>query len=161
MKKILCLLLVLSCVAGLLTSCDMVASIAGNVLEAAKEELVTQVESTVEKYKVSIKEVKPLVGKLNDEGGKYQFFCALLVQTNTESNAKECANALGKAFTEAGCAPQTQSNLENKHLVHKSIAYSTSDFSEGNYYTVYVYTADLSKLVDLNALAEKLKEATT
>ena len=156
LRKILCLILALSCISCVLGGCETVSNIAGNVLEAAGKELANQISATLEEYKVEVIEVKPLVGKLNDEGGEKQFFCAALVKTNSESSAQDCANALKKVFGEAGYAAQSQNAVENGHLVHKSIVYKHSDYSDGTYYTVYVYNGDLGKIIDLDSLKQKL-----
>ena len=158
-RKFIAFVLVTACCIGLFIGCDAVSDITDNVLAAAKEELVNQIQAKVEEYKVTVAEAKSAVGKLNDEGGKYQFYCAFLVQTNAESSAEDCANAMGKLFGESGYVVQAGSKVESKHLVHKSITYDHTDFSEGNYYTVYVYVADISKVIDLNAIADAIKDA--
>ncbi len=159
MKRILSLILVLSLALSLFGCGDAMADVADNVLAAAKEELVKQIKEKVEAYKVVVKDTKAAVGTLNDDGGKYQFYCAILVQTNTESSAQDCANALQKVFGESGCVAQTGSKVESEHLVHKSLEYKVTDYSEGNYYTVYVYVADITKVVDLNAIKDAISNA--
>lgn len=139
---------------------DTVTDIAGGVLSAAREELGNQIQEKLEEYKVEVVETKTTAGKLNDDGGELQFYCAALIRTNSEESAKDCAEALKKLFGESGYALQTAKTVENKHLVHKTLSYSHEDYSEGNLYTVYVYSADVSKIIDLEAVAEKLKEAT-
>ena len=92
MKRLISLVLAVVCVIGLLASCNgVVADVADNVLTAAKDELMTQIKDKVEQYKVIVKEAKAAVGTLNDEGGKYQFYSAILIQTNEESSAADCA----------------------------------------------------------------------
>ena len=153
MKRLIGLVLAVVCIVSLMSSCDgVVADVADNVLTAARDELVAQVKEKVEQYKVTVKETKAAGGKLNDEGGKYQFYCAFLIQTNEESSAADCANAVGALFGESGYVAQTGSAVESEHLVHKTITYDTTDFSEGNYYTVYVYVADITKIVDLSEI---------
>ena len=160
MKRIFCLLLAAVCSLSLLAGCgDVVSDVADNVLSAAKDELMTQIQEKVEQYKVTVKETKAAVGTLNDEGGKYQFFCAILVQTNEESSAEDCANALGTVFGRGGYMAQADSKVESEHLVHKAITYNTTDFSAGNYYTVYVYVADITKIVDLSAIQDAISGA--
>ena len=137
---------------------DTVSGIAENVLDAAKEELAEQIEAKLSEHKVDVIEVKPVVGKLNDEGGEYQFCCAALIRTNSEDSAADCANALRKVFGQAEYMAQTDRNVESEHLVHKSIAYTQTDFSEGNYYTVCIYVSAIDDIIDLDALAEKIKK---
>ena len=160
MKRIICLLLAAVCALGLLAGCnEVVSDIADNVLAAAKDELINQIKEKVEQYKVTVKETKAAVGTLNDEGGKHQFYCAILVQTNEESSAKDCADALGKVFGESGYMAQADSKVESDHLVHKTISYNTTDYSAGNYYTVYVYVSDITKIVDMNAIQDAISGA--
>ncbi len=155
--SVVILLVIVGVILCMLLGKDTVTGIAGNVLEAAKEELTVQIQGKLEEYKLEVLEVKPLAGKLNDEGGKYQFYCAALVRTDAESAAEDCAKALKKVFGEAGHMSQIGSQVESAHLVHKSITYKQTDFEEGNYYTVYVYVGAIDEIIDLEALTEKLK----
>ena len=157
MKKWIAFVLALVCLAAFLGGCNDVASIAANVVEAAKAELVSQVQNTLEQHKVEVVEIKPLVGKLNEEGGQLQFFCAALVKANSENLVKDCANAIGSMFGNAGYCKQEGSKVESDLLVHKSLLYSNTDFSSGNYYTVYVYAADLGSIVNLDAIKAQLE----
>ena len=158
-RKLTAIFLVLVCCASVFAGCDAVSDITDNVLSAAKDELVKQIKAKVEEYKVTVVETKSTVGTLNDDGGKYQFYCAILVQTNAESSASDCAAAMGKLFGESGYTAQTGTAVESEHLVHKTITYSHADYSEGNYYTVYVYVADISKVIDLNAIKDSIANA--
>ena len=160
MKKSLCLLFAAACIISCFSGCNgVVGEVADSVLTAAKNELVTQVQEKVEQYKVTVKETKAAVGTLNDEGGKYQFYCAILIQTNEESSAADCANAIGVLFGNSGYVAQSGSMVETDKLVHKTITYDTTDFSEGNFYTVYVYIADITKIVNLKALQTAISDA--
>ena len=153
-RRIFALILVLCFSLCIFAGCDAVSDIASAAVEAAKQEVENQVKAKLEEYKVTIVEGKSAFGALNDEGGKYQFFYAILVQTNTESAAADCANALNSAFGNAGYVAQTAPEFENEHLVHKTITFNRTDFSAGNYYTVYLYLSDLTGWV------EKLPELT-
>ncbi len=157
-RKLVGFVLILSIALSVVVGCDVVKDIAGNVLEAAKTELTAQIQSKLEEFKLQVVEVKPLVGKLNDEGGEHQFYCAALVRTNAESSAEDCAKALQKVFGEAGHMAQADSKVESEHLVHKTITYKQTDYAEGNYYTLYVYVPAIEDIIDLEALAEKLKQ---
>ena len=144
MRKFLSLLLIAACLMGCLAGCgDAVSEVADSVVNAAKAELEKQIQAKVEEYKVTVVEMKTAAGQLND-GGKYQFYCAILVQTNTESGAKDCADGLSKVFGNAGYMKQTGSNVESDLLTQKTITYKQTDFSADNYYTVYVYVKDLT-----------------
>lgn len=159
LRKIIAFVLTAACVCCLFAGCGgVVTDVADNVLAAAKEELVSQIKEKVQQYKVTAVETKAAVGTLNDDGGKYQFYCAILVQTNAESSAADCAKAL-KGLGESGYMAQTGSHVDSEHLVHKTITYDRTDFSEGNYYTVYVYIADITKVVDLSAIRDAIQNA--
>ena len=144
MKRILSVLLCLALVLALAGCGETVSDIAGNLLDAAKKELENQVKATLEKYKVSVVEIKTAAGHLNGEEKANQFFCAALVQSNSESVPQSCADALGKVFGEASVHPQSTSKLDSPYLVHKEITFDHTDFSAGNYYVIYVYSADIS-----------------
>lgn len=118
--------------------------IADSVMDAAMTELKSQVTQLLEKNKLEVVEIKTSFGKLNDEGGKYQFFIAALVKSNSTSVPQSTANAMAKLFSDAGLTTQSASALENSHLVHKDITFKHTDFSAGNYYVIWGYAADLS-----------------
>lgn len=145
MKRFVSVILIVALMAVVFTGCgDTVSKIADSVVEAAKEELEAQVKATIEEYKLEAVEVKATAGKLNDEGGSLQFYCAVLVKSNSEDSVKNAANAVGKLFSESGYMAQSGSSVESDHLVKKTLTYKTTDFSDGNYYTIYVYTGDMS-----------------
>ena len=137
---------------------DTVGNIAGSALDAAKAELTAQIEKKLDEIKVNVVEVKAVTGKLNDEGGKLQFYCAALIRTDSTDSAQDCADALGKLFGKTGYVKQEGPSVESDRLVHKSITYKHKDFSDGDYYTVYVYVSSVDQIVDLDALAAKLKD---
>ena len=153
-RRIFALVLALSLGLTLLAGCGAVSDIASAAMEAAKQEVENQVKAKLEEYKVTIVEGKSAFGTLNDEGGKYQFLYAILIRANGETAAADCADALNKAFGNAGYAAQTAPEFENAHLVHKTITFDHTDFSAGDYYTVYLYLADLT------GWTEKLPELT-
>ena len=144
-RKICIFLLMLVMVLSCFTGCsETVGEIAGNVADAAMEELEKQVKSALEKNKVDVIEMKTVFGKLNDEGSKHQFFCAALIRSDATELPEAAAEAVRNLVTEAGLLEQTGSKLESPHLVHKTIEFKHSDFSEGNYYVIYAYHEDLS-----------------
>ena len=156
--SIVILLVIVAVILCFVLGKDTVTGIAENVLDAAKEELAEQIEEKLSEYAVEVVELKPVVGKLNDDGGEYQFYCACLVQTSAESSAADCAKALSKIFGESDFVSQTDREVDAEQLVHKSITYKQKDFSEGNYYTVYVYVDNIEDIIDLDKLAEKIKK---
>jgi hypothetical protein len=135
-----------------------VGQIASNVLDAAVEELKVQVARVIEENKVEVVELKTAIGKLNDEGPRYQFFIAVLVKTNSPAAAQGSADALSGLFTTTGVVTPTGSALESEYLVHKSITFNHSDFSGGNYYVIYGYQEDLT--ASLPSLTSEPSETT-
>ena len=129
--------------------------IADSVIDAAMSELKNQVKTLLEQNKLEVVEIKTAFGKLNDEGGKYQFFIGALVKSNSTSVPQSTADTMAKIFSDAGLTPQSGSTLENSHLVHKDITFKHTDFSAGSYYVIWGYAADLTvELPDLSALIE-------
>ena len=129
--------------------------IADSVMDAAMKELKNQVTQLLEKNKLEVVEVKTAFGHLNDDGGKYHFFIAALVKSNSTSVPQSTADAMGKIFSDAGLTWQNSASLDNSHLVHKDITFKHTDFSAGNYYVLWGYAADLSiELPDLSQLIE-------
>ena len=144
MRKLFSLILALALTLSLAGCGGTVGEIADSVMDAAMDELKAQVTRVLEENKVEVVELKTAFGKLNDDGGKYQFFLAALVKTQSESVAQTAADALNKLFTDAGAGIQTGSAVENPHLVHKNITFKHSDFSQEGYYLIWGYVADLS-----------------
>ena len=133
---------------------EVAGDIAGNVAEAAKKELEKQVKATFEKYKIEILDMKTAVGKLNGESGDIQFFCAVLVQSDSDAIPQSAADTLGKLFHDAGIQIQTGTDIESAYLEHKDLAYKSGIIDDSQpYYTVWCYTDRLPTLEDLKALA--------
>ena len=145
MRKWMALVLAAVMLCGMLSGSAVVGDIAGNVADVAAKELENQLKATLEKHKVEVVEVKTAFGQLNGEDEKaLQFFCAALIRSESETAAQTCATALDAVFEEAGCMVQSESRLVHSALVHKTITYDHTDFSGGNYYTVYVYNSSLT-----------------
>ena len=124
----------------------VVGDIAGNVADAALKELEVQIRKTVEEYKVDVVEVKSAVGRLNNESdSRVQFFCGVLVRSNSDALPKGGAEALDGLFEQSGIQKQTESQIENPLLVNKKIAFKHSDFSSGDYYMIWVYSPSLTQ----------------
>ena len=136
-----------------LSGCSEVAGeIAGNVANAAVQELEKQVKETLEEYKVEVIEVKSAVGKLNnDSDSELQFYCGVLVRSNSDVFPQSGAAALGKIFDESGVHLQTEREIDSDFLVNKDISFNHTDFSTGNYYLIWAYTASFTE-----NLSEKL-----
>ena len=143
-RNVLFLLLMLALIFSLCGCNGTVGEIASNVLDAAAEELKVQVARVIEENKVEVVELKTAIGRLNDEGPRYQFFIAVLVRTNSPTAAQGSADTLSGLFTETGVMIPTAGTLESEYLVHKSITFNHSDFSGGNYYVIYGYQEDLT-----------------
>ena len=145
MKRILALILSAVIVLGCFGGCAMVGDIAGNVADAAAKELENQLKAALEKHKVEVIEVKTALGKLNGDDDKaIQFFAAALIRCDSDTAAQTTATALDALFEHSGSMAQTDSTVTHEALVHKTITYSHTDFSAGNYYTVYVYNSSLT-----------------
>ena len=154
-RKLLSLILAVAMVLSLCGCGGKAGEIAGNVMDAAMKELKNQMQQLLEENKLEVVEMKTAFGKLNDDGGKYQFFIAALVKSNSASIPQSTADNMAKLFSDAGLAVQTAAVFENSHLLHKNITFKQADFSDGNYYVIWGYAADLSiDLPDLSSLIE-------
>lgn len=148
--KITALLLVLLLLLALSGCGEIMGEIAGNVADAAARELETQIKATIEEYKVDIIEIKSAVGKLdNDVDSSQQFYCGVLVRSNSDALPMSVATTLGKIFEEAGCHPWHKSEIDNDHLENKTLTFKHTDFSSGDHYLIWGYTSSLTqKLTD-------------
>ena len=125
---------------------EIVSEIAGNVADAALKELEEQVKETLQEYKIEIVEVKSSIGKLSDESdSSSQFFCSVLVRSNSDALLSGAAGALNAVFDRTGVQVQSGSKIENDLLQNKSLSYNHTDFSTGNYYTIWAYTVSLTQ----------------
>lgn len=124
---------------------EVVGEIAGNVADAAVTELEKQVKQTMEEYKVEVIEIKSAVGKLNnDTNSELQFYCGVLVRSNSDVFPQSAAVALGKIFEQVGVHLQTKSEIDSDLLENKDLSFKHSDFSTGNYYLIWAYTSSLT-----------------
>lgn len=127
-----------------LTACgDTVGKIAGNVADAAMEELKNQIQLTLEENKLQVVEMKTTFGALNGEG-EHQFFCAALIKSNATAIPQSTADGLAKVFTDAGLIQQTGAKIESPYLEHKSLAFDHSDYTDGSYYVIFAYHEDIT-----------------
>ena len=151
-KKFMALILVLLTVCSLAGCGEVAGDIAGNVAEAAKKELENQIKQTFETYKMEILDMKSAVGKLNGESGDIQFFCAVLVQSDSPAIPQSAADTLSKLFHDAGIQIQTGSKIESDYLQHKDLSFKHEGDGK-THYAVWFYTDRLPSLEDLKALA--------
>ena len=153
MKKFMALMLALLIVCSLAGCGEVAGDIAGNVAEAAKKELENQIRETFETYKMEILDMKSAVGKLSGESGDLQFFCAVLVQSDSPLIPQSAADTLSKLFHDAGVQIQTGPKVESGYLEHKELSFKYDSFdSSKTYYAVWFYTDRLPSLEDLKAL---------
>ena len=154
-KSVICLLL---CLCMILAGCGEVAGeIAGNVADAAKKELENQIKTTFETYKIEILDMKTAAGKLSGESGDIQFFCAVLVQSESDAVPTAIAENLSKMFHDAGITVQTESVISNDYLEHKELSFKFDSFGDGKaYYCVWCYTDKLPSLDDLKEITSNL-----
>ena len=153
--KITALVLVLSILLTFSGCGEVMGEIAGNVADAAAKELEAQIKKTIEEYKVEVIEIKSAVGKLDDKvDSSQQFYCGVLIRSNSDVIPQSIASTLGSIFEEAGCHPWHKSEIDNDHLVNKKLAFKQTDFSTGDHYLIWGYTSSLTqKLTDaLNAI---------
>ena len=151
MKKLLALILALLIVCSLAGCGEVAGDIAGNVAEAAKKELENQIKQTFETYKMEILDMKSAVGKLNGESGDLQFFCAVLVQSDSPAIPQGAADTLSKLFHDAGIRIQTGAKIESAYLEHKDLSFKLEG-NGANHYAVWFYTDKLPSLEDLKEL---------
>jgi len=128
---------------AILTGCSAMGEIAENVKDAAMEELKVQLQNQLEKNKLEVLQVKSAAGKLNDEGGKLQFFVAFLVRSENTDLLVSAAEALGKNNFVSGWEPQTGAAVENPHLVHKQLEFDAGKITE-NCYLLYLYIPEFT-----------------
>ena len=161
MKRMICAILALVMMLGLLSGCGEVAGeIAGNVAEAAKTELEKQVKAAFEKHKMSVLELKSSLGKLNGDEGELQFFCAVLVQSDTDLMPNSVADSLKLMFTDTGVKVQESNTIESEYLEHKELSFKYDKFEEGKtYYMVYCYSDQIPSLEDIQQMAKAVLEA--
>ena len=151
-RKFTLLFLVICLLCALAGCSDVAGEIAGNVAEAAKKELENQIKLTFEKYQTEILDMKSAMGALND-GGDTQFFCAVLVQSESDAIPQSVANTLSKLFHDAGISIQTGAQIENTYLQNKTLTYKYEAFDDSKtYYTVWFYTDRLPTLEDLKSM---------
>ena len=153
MKKLIAGILALLC----LTGCGVVGDIAGNVANAAVEELEKQIKETAQSYKLEVLDVKATVGNLNSETeSAKQLFCAVLVAAESEASLQACVKALDAVFEQAGYEVQTGREISHPHLVNKQLQYREFTEEPGKtYYTLYGYSSDVSlKLPDLSGMIQ-------
>ena len=125
---------------------DVVADIAGNVADAALKELEVQIKETVAEYKVDIVEVKSAVGKLNnDSDSELQFFCGVLVRSNSDAVPQSVCDKLDGLFERSGMRKQNGSAIESELLTNKKISFKHEDFSSDDYYLLWVYSPSLTQ----------------
>ena len=159
MKKLFALLLAAVFVLSL-SGCDgVVGEIAGNVTDAALNELEVQIRKTVATYKVDIVEMKTAVGQLNDTSDSdTQFFCGVLVRSSSDAVPQSICDALDGIFDRCGMAKQTASPIKSEYLTNKEISFKHTDFSSGDYYLLWVYSPSLAgKLSDLKDKVSRLE----
>ncbi len=156
-KKLIALVLALGLLLALAGCGEVAGEIAGNVADAAKKELENQIKATFEQYKVEILDMKTAVGKLSSDSSDIQFFCAVLVQSDSDAIPQSAADTLGKLFHDAGIHVQTEAKISNAYLQTKELTYKFNSFGDGKtYYTVWCYTDRLPSLEDLKDLKDAL-----
>ena len=125
---------------------DVMGEIAGNVADAAVKELEVQIKEALETYSVEVVEIKSAIGKLNNDApSDLQFFCGVLVRSNSDKFPVSGAEALKKVFEKAGCQMQQESQISSELLTNKTISFKHSDFSTGDYYLIWIYSGSFTE----------------
>lgn len=155
MKKFITFLLILTLLVSLAGCSEVAGEIAGNVADAAKKELENQIKQTFETYKIDILDMKSAVGKLNDTNGDLQFFCAVLVQSESPAIPQSAADTLAKLFHDAGIHVQSGAKIDNDYLQNKELSFKLEG-DGATHYTVWFYTDKLPTLEDLKGLKDAL-----
>ena len=155
MKKFITFLLILTLLVSLAGCSEVAGEIAGNVADAAKKELENQIKQTFETYKIDILDMKSAVGKLNDSNGDLQFFCAVLVQSESPAIPQSAADTLAKLFHDAGIHVQSGAKIDNDYLQNKELSFKLEG-DGATHYTVWFYTDKLPTLEDLKGLKDAL-----
>ena len=151
-RKFVALVLVIGLLCALTGCSEVAGEIAGNVAEAAKKELENQIKITFEKYKIEMLDMKTAMGALSDSGNT-QFFCAVLVQSDSPAVPQSAADTLSKLFHDAGVEVQTGQEISSPYLQNKELAYKYDSFDDSkDYYTVWFYTDRLPTLEDLKSM---------
>lgn len=156
MKKFAAFVLVLVLLVSFAGCGEVAGDIAGNVVDAAKKELENQIKTTFETYKMDILDMKSAVGKLNGDSSDIQFFCAVLVQSDSDAIPQSAANTLSKLFHDAGIQLQSGAKIENSYLQHKDLSFKQEGDGK-THYAVWFYTDKLPTLEDLKDLKAALK----
>lgn len=161
MKRMLCAMLALVLALGMLSGCGEVAGeIARNVAQAAQTELEKQVKAAFEKHKMSVLELKSSFGKLNGDDGELQFFCAVLVQADSDLMPNSVAGSLKLMFTDTWAEIQEGNAIESAYLEHKELSFKYDKFEDGKtYYRVCCYSDQIPSLEDIRQMAKTVLEA--
>jgi len=105
-----------------------------------------QIKATVEEYKVSIVEIKSAIGKLNnDSDSDLQFFCGVLVRSNSDALPQSICDTLDGLFERSGMKKQSSSRIASELLTNKAISFKHTDFSSDDYYLLWVYSPSLTQ----------------
>ena len=154
-KKVCAFILALGLLLALAGCGEVAGEIAGNVADAAKKELENQIRKTFETYKIEILDMKTAVGKLNGEGSDIQFFCTVLVESDSPAIPQSAADTLAKLFHDAGIQVQSGARIDNDYLQNKELSFKLEG-DGATHYAVWFYTDKLPTLEDLKGLKDAL-----
>lgn len=100
-------------------------------------------ESTLSRGDVEILESQSVCGKLNGNGNGMEFFAAVLVTASQEELEMRISD-LAEKYEVVEYVPQTEAKIDMKYLEHKSLSYDHENYTDGEYYTVYIYDSGLN-----------------
>lgn len=101
---------------------------------------------------VQVLDTASVYGKLEGNGNGIQFYGAILVEAETEEKVAALVAELSDRYEEVGYAKQTDNAIQNKHLEHRTLAFSYPSFSENkNYFMIWFFNSqhDFAWALDL------------
>ncbi|MBO5778592.1 MAG: hypothetical protein J6R82_03390 [Clostridia bacterium] len=96
----------------------------------------------LEAEEIAVIESKSVCGKLNGNGNGMNFFAAALVKATPEA-LDAVVSALSEEHERVSYVKQTAAKIDLSYLEHRTLIYDHKDYSDGEYYTVYVYDSGL------------------
>ena len=114
-------------------------------------QMMQKLENSV-RQDVQVLDTASVYGKLEGNGNGIQFYGAILVEAETEEKVAALVAELSDRYEEVGYAKQTDNAIQNKHLEHRTLAFSYPSFSENkNYFMIWFFNSqhDFAWALDL------------
>ena len=100
-------------------------------------------ENALSKVDIEVIESRSVCGKLNGNGNGMNFFAAVLVKADPEA-LDACIADLSSTHEVVEYICQNNKKIAVRYLEHASLTYSHADYTDGEYYTVYIYDSSLN-----------------